>query len=220
MNDAKRIYAIVEGQTEQKFIKEVLAPYLAPKNIYLCATILKKSGENGGDVKFSRAKNDIGNFLKQSSDVQVTLMVDYYGISEWPGYAESKKQSTHTKKHKFLMDETSKEVQKLFPDKNPQARFIPYFSMYEIEALYFCNPEALAKQIGVKKTEIDAIVSKCGEPENINDSSATSPSKRLKALSQSFKKTLTGISIAKEIGIKTMRDRSPLFDAWITQLEN
>jgi len=61
MSDFKEIYAIVEGPTEQHFIKEVLAHYLADKNVFLRAAILRKPGENGGDVKFSRAETTLEN---------------------------------------------------------------------------------------------------------------------------------------------------------------
>jgi hypothetical protein len=220
MSNFKEIYAIVEGPTEQQFIEKVLAPYLAPKNIFLYAAILRKPGENGGDVKFSRAKNDIEKFLKQRADTQVTLMVDYYGIrNDWPGYEESKSQATHTQKHSVLMQNTADEVQRLFPNQNPQNRFIPYFSMHEIEALYFCNSAQLAQCIGVNKIEIDAIIKECGEPEKINDNRNTAPSKRLEKLSPRFRKTSTGLTIAKNIGVPTMREVCPLFNAWGTCLE-
>ena len=39
----------------------------------------------------------------------------------------------------------------------------------------------------------------------INDNSTTAPSKRLEGLSDRFKKTSTGIAIAKGIGIPKMR---------------
>lgn len=220
MSKFKIINAIVEGQTEQQFIKEVLAPYLSTKSVSLYAAILRKPGENGGDVRFSRAKNDIEKFLKQRDDTQVTIMLDYYGIrSDWPGYDDSKKQKTHAKKHAHLIQKTMEEVQRLFENQNAQTRFIPYFSMYEIEALYFCNPTVLSQAISVNKKEIDKILAECGEPEKINDSSATAPSKRLRKLSHGFRKTSTGLTIAQNIGIQAMRDACPLFDAWVTQLE-
>jgi hypothetical protein len=92
--------------------------------------------------------------------------------------------------------------------------------MYEIEALYFSDPAVLANKLGVRQKLIDAILHECGEPEAINNSNQTAPSKRLEKLSNKFKKTATGIAIAKEIGISKMRVACPLFDAWLTTLEN
>jgi len=79
------IYAVVEGQTEKIFFDKILTPYLATKNISIIATIIKKPGQSGGDVKFSRARKDISAFLRQRSDTYVTKFIDLYGIKEWPG---------------------------------------------------------------------------------------------------------------------------------------
>jgi hypothetical protein len=93
MNNFAEIVAIVEGKTEQIFIQDIVSPYLAEKNIYITPIIISKPGQKGGDVKFSRAKNDIGLHLKQRSDTFLTLFVDYYGIkSDWPGLDKAKKQ--------------------------------------------------------------------------------------------------------------------------------
>jgi len=214
------IYAIVEGQTEKNFVQKLLAPYLAPKNVFLRAEILRKPGEKGGDVKFARARLHIESYLKQRSDTRVTLMVDYYGIrGDWPGYDASKKQLTHIQKHEVLIKNTEDEIQRLFSDYNPRERFIPYFSMHEIEALYFCDTGKLAQSLNVARAAIDDILRDCGEPEKINDSSITAPSKRLEALSPKFRKIGTGITIAESIGISAMRAACPLFNAWITRLE-
>jgi hypothetical protein len=60
------------------------------------------------------------------------------------------------------------------------------------------------------------------EPEAINNSAQTAPSKRLDAWSKngSFAKTTLGIAIASKIGIVQMRKKCPLFNAWIAEFEN
>ena len=221
MSDYKAIIAIVEGPTEQRFIKEVLAPYLLDSAIFLTPIILNKPGEKGGDVKFARAQNDIELYIKQRRDTWVTTFVDYYGIrGDWPGYAESKAQTTHVRKAAVMNTATADEVHRLFPKENTTKRFIPYVTMHEIEALYFSDPSILAQALGVKQKLIDEILRKCGEPEKINDNSQAAPSKRLGKLSDRFKKTSTGIAIASAIGIPKMREACPIFDGWLTTLEN
>lgn len=221
MSKYAEVVVFVEGSTEQRFVKELLAPYLAPKGVYLTPIILNKPGEKGGDVKFSRAQSDIGRHLKQRPDTWVTLLVDYYGIkADWPGFDASKVQTEHQRKAGILNQATADEVQRLFPDCNQGRRFIPYVSMYEIEALYFSDPAVLAEKLQVDPCRVEAILAECGEPEKINDHSKTAPSKRLKALSDRFKKTSTGVAIATEIGIPKMRARCPLFNNWLTILES
>jgi hypothetical protein len=220
MSSYAEVVVLVEGPTEQRFIKQLLAPYMAERGVYLTPIIFDKPGEKGGDIKFARAKNDIGKHLKQRGETWITLLVDYYGIrGDWPGYAESKQQMDHTGKAAIMNQATAEEVQKLFPGQNPMTRYIPYVSMHEIEALYFSDPACLARMLGVNQRLIDEILAECGEPEKINDHNTTAPSKRLEALSDRFKKTATGIAIATEIGIPKMRSSCPLFDAWLTKLE-
>ena len=221
MSSYAEVVVLVEGQTEQQFIKELLAPYMVDRGVYLTPIIFYKPGEKGGDVKFARAINDIEKHLKQRHDTWVTLLVDYYGIkSDWPGYDESKRQIDHVKKTDILCQATADEVERVFSEQNQNRRFIPYFSMYEIEALYFSDPACLAERLGVSQQRIDEILTECGEPEKINDNSATAPSKRIERLSIRFKKTSTGIAIAREMGIPKMRDACPLFSAWLSKLES
>jgi len=221
MSDFAEVVVLVEGQTEQKFVKHLLAPYMATKGIYLVPVILNKPGQKGGDVKFSRARNDIERHLKQRQDTWVTLMVDYYGIkSDWPGYAESKQQPDHVKKAEVMNKATATEVEQLFPVQNRMERFIPYVSMHEIESLFFSNPSCLAKHSGINQREIDKILASCKEPEGINDHPDTAPSKRIIKLASSYKKTITGIAIAEETGIPAIREACPLFNAWLCQLES
>lgn len=221
MSNYAEVIAIVEGRTEQRFIKEILAPYLYESNIYIQPIVLDKPGEKGGDVKFARARNDIETHIKQRRDTWVTTFVDYYGIKgDWPGYQDSKNQATHVRKADIINTATAKEVHRLFPAENTKKRFIPYVSMYEIEALYFSSPSVLAEKLNVELSTIEAILLECGEPEKINDNVHTAPSKRLTSLSKRFKKTSTGISIASEIGIPKMRAACPIFDGWLKSLEN
>jgi hypothetical protein len=220
MNNFAEIVAIVEGKTEQIFIQDIVSPYLAEKNIYITPIIISKPGQKGGDVKFSRAKNDIGLHLKQRSDTFLTLFVDYYGIqSDWPGLEKAKKQSLPSDKAEKINKATKDQVNQLFGDHGSDRRFIPYISMHEFEALLFSEPKALADHLKVPQADIDKILTECGEPEKIDDSPHSAPSKRLENLSSRFKKTSTGIAIAKAIGLVKIRESCPIFNKWMTEIE-
>ncbi len=108
------------------------------------------------------------------------------------------------------------EVSRLFGDHGSDRRFIPYIAMHEFEAMLFSDPQILSAHLGVSPSEIDRILSVCGSPEDIDDSPQTAPSKRLERLSKRFKKTSTGISVAKEIGLPRI---SPIFNKWLTEIE-
>lgn len=220
MSNIIEIVAIVEGKTEEIFIKSMVTPYLAGQSIFMTPIIVSKPGQKGGDVKFARVKNDIELHLKQRRDTFLTLFVDYYGIkSDWPGLDDAKRQALPGCKAEKINTATKDRVIELFADCRADRRFIPFIAMHEFEALLFSDPQILADQLGVHKSVIDEILNECGEPENIDDSPVTAPSKRLEQLSGRFKKTATGIAIAKAIGLDEMRVRCPLFDTWLSEIE-
>ena len=220
MNKSVEIVVLVEGKTEQIFIQDLVAPYLAQRGIYITPIQISKPGQKGGDVKFPRVQNDIGMHLKQRPDTYLTLFVDYYGIDvEWPGLVKAKGEATPAGKATRVNAATRNKVNDLFGDLDSDRRFIPYIAMYEFEALLFSGPEQLAEQLQVPRKSIDKILEQCGEPEHINDSQNTAPSKRLEHLASRFKKTSTGIAVAKAIGLPRIRERCPIFNGWLTEIE-
>jgi hypothetical protein len=222
MSDYAQIVTLVEGKTEQIFIQDIVSPYLAGKGIYITPIIISKPGQKGGDVKFARVKNDIELHLKQRPDTYLTLFIDYYGLKkDWPGFEEAKNQSTPSGKAEKINTATKNQVNNLFGNNDAERRFIPYVAMYEFEAMLFSEPQELAAQLQVPQSRIDKILSDCGgEPENIDDSPLTAPSRRIEALSPRFKKTSTGIAIAKAIGLEKIRSHCALFNNWLTNIES
>ncbi len=215
------VYVIVEGSTEQTFIREALGPNLSCKGIFLHPVLIGKPGHKGGNVTFERAKNDIGKLLKQRSDIYVSTMFDYFRIeTNWPGRSDIQSNDTATKKAEKMEDKTLLEIKKLFPDKNIEKRFIPYIEMHEFEAMLFSDASKLANILGVSLTEIDSILSECGEPEEINDNQETAPSKRLQNLCyKKYRKVAMGKTIAEAIGVQTIREKCPHFNEWVKKLE-
>lgn len=225
MNDPVRAYveviAIVEGKTEQVFIEQVLAPYLADKMIFIRATQVSKPGQKGGDVRFSRVSRDIGLHLKQRSDTYVTTLVDYYGVKEWPGVETLPNQNTPEQIAMHLNAATEQQVVALFAEQQAERRFIPYVALHEFEALLFSDSAILASELGISEPQVSAVLTECGAPEAINNGPDTAPSKRLDrwSVNGKFAKTTKGIAIAERIGIPRMRAQCPLFDAWIARFE-
>ncbi|QEZ93909.1 DUF4276 family protein [Proteus sp. CD3] len=221
MNNYIEVIAIVEGRTEQIFIERVLTPYLAPQNIFMTATQISKPGQKGGDVKFSRAEKDIGLFLKQRPNTIVTQFFDYYGLKEWPNLHIITTQ-THTEIARLLNDATLEQIVQNYGTYQAENRFIPYIAMHEFESLLFSDEEILADELNVNVNIINDIITENEEPEKINNSRETAPSKRLNKLKTSgeFKKTIDGIAIAKRIGIEKMRQRCPLFNEWLIKIES
>ncbi len=136
MSRIVEVVALVEGQTEKIFIQNILSPYLAQTEVYITPIILTKPGQKGGDVRFSRAKNDIERHLEQRQKTWLTLLVDYSGIKgNWPGYQESIRETRHALKARVMNDATRKQVNELFGDQDSQRRFIPYVSRKDLRHL-------------------------------------------------------------------------------------
>ncbi|HSY47889.1 MAG TPA: DUF4276 family protein [Thermoanaerobaculia bacterium] len=88
---SKRALVLVEGQTEERFVKDVLAPAFWPRSLYLSPTILVtkrvKDGPNfkGGVTRFAQFENDLRRLMNAGGAV-VTTMLDYYGLpDDFPG---------------------------------------------------------------------------------------------------------------------------------------
>ena len=220
------IYIIVEGQTEQTFVRDVLAPQMTHKGIYMLPVLIGKPGQKGGDIKFERAKTDIGHFLKQRNETYVSTMFDYFRIdSEWPGKAEVLRQiqngTTLSASHKaeILEDATHNEIVRTFPRCDSKNRFLPYIEMHEFEALLFSDADILAEKTEIDVSLVRKIIKDYDNPEEINDDPAKAPSKRLEAIKNGYRKVAMGKTVSEAIGIEGIRRQCPHFNNWLTKLE-
>ncbi|NJN51086.1 MAG: DUF4276 family protein [Gammaproteobacteria bacterium] len=88
----KRLLVLVEGQTEETFVKEVLNDYFVSKGIFLTPVLATtkrvRVGKNfrGGITSYDRVQYDIQRLLGDTSVRAVTTMLDYYGLPpNFPG---------------------------------------------------------------------------------------------------------------------------------------
>ena len=81
-----RVAILVEGQTEEQFVKQLLEPYFLGINIFVTPIILKtkriSSGADfrGGMITFSKVEKELKNLIN-SFDF-VSTMFDYYGLDK------------------------------------------------------------------------------------------------------------------------------------------
>ncbi|MBL1352943.1 MAG: DUF4276 family protein [Zetaproteobacteria bacterium] len=227
MSETIRIYLVVEGQTEQTFVRDILAPEMAQKGIFLEARLLGKSGHKGGNVTFERMLKDVGLLLKQEANTYVTTMMDYFRIDNaWPGKKEVGRRVqlgetlTAQERVNILEEATAQEVSKNFATYHASERFLPYVEIHEFESLLFSDAQVLAHKIEVKESAINAILQQYnGQPEEINSEPSKAPSKQILSLCPSYRKVVMGSVIAKAIGIQTIRQSCPHFNQWLTNME-
>jgi hypothetical protein len=212
----KRIYVIVEGQTEEEFIKSLLQKYFTSIGIYSITPIKIQTspGHKGGFKEYQHLKNDINKILKQQDDVIVTTFVDFYGLpSSIPKYSETTDLNGSLNKVQFLEQAIAEDIN--------DVRFYPYIQLHEFESLLFSSINGFQKYWGNEPKIIDkinSILSEFSNPEEINDSSKTAPSKRLKNIIKRYDKIVFGNILALEIGLIEIRKKCKRFDKWINTL--
>ena len=152
-------------------------------------------------------------------------MVDYYGLPRtgpkaWPGREEASRAGFQAKPEvveKALLED----VARIMGGGFDSSRFIPFVTMHEFEALLFSDCERFARGIGQPEmtSPLQEIRNAFSNPEEIDDSPDTAPSKRVIALIPGYQKPLMGTLAALEIGLVAMRAECPHFDAWLQRLE-
>ena len=227
MNNSITVEVIVEGLTENKFIKEVLAPYWALRGIYTHAPVIrtredKKAGivYKGGNIRFERIKTRVAQFLKQRSDTLVASFVDFYGIKEWPGLEQIQTSDTPEQIAQRLNSDAYHIISNEYAEWLSPQRYYPFTAVHEFEAFLFSDSRILSEHLSISQEKIDAVLEECGSPEAINNSYKTAPSKRLEAWTNGvYGKTTDGVVIAKAIGIERIRRACPNFDVWLKSIE-
>lgn len=212
-----RLYLLVEGQTEETFVRELLEPYYARIGLYMTPIIVRtSSGHKGGITGYGKVKNQLSRLCRQDRHASVSTLFDLYGLpGDFPGKGADVFPANGTGGQKAAFLET-----RLAEDIN-EPNFIPYLMVHEFEALLFTKPETFA--YWSDKCEIVAELGKIAQqqltPEDINDDPATAPSKRILALMPEYEKTFHGPLIACDIGLDAMRSACPHFHAWLQKLD-
>jgi len=224
-----RLLVHVEGETEETFVNEVLAPHLYKRGYgQVAARIVGNArlrANRGGIRGWNEVKRDIMRHLHEDRDCNATTMIDYYGLPQtgakaWPGRAKAGNLPFEKKAdavESAILIDISNEMGGGFGGD----RFVPFVVMHEFEGLLFSDCDRFAKSIG--RTEVakklQAVRDEFESPEHINDSAITAPSKRVAGLVPGYQKPLFGNIAALEIGLERMRQACPHFDSWVRRLE-
>ncbi len=211
---------ICEGQTEEKFVNDVLSPSLVTKSICLNPKLIGQRGHKGGNFTYERLLKDT-QLLLNNPNAYCTTIFDFYGLpSNFPGKKEAQTMTNSEDKAECIVKSLTTALEKRI-DANLLRRFIPYIQMYEFEGLLFSDCSALALAINQPHllSEFKKIREGFSSPEDINDSPITAPSKRISKIYRRYDKPFHGSLAAKEIKIDTIRKECKLFDRWLQQLE-
>ncbi|HCI14919.1 MAG TPA: hypothetical protein DFK12_13520 [Gallionellaceae bacterium] len=212
-----RVYLLVEGQTEEAFVRELLVPHYARFGLYLTPIIVSTSpGYKGGVVSYAKIKPQIQRLCRQDAGAHVSTLFDLYALpQDFPGKTDVAypANSTGQQKAVFLESQLAQDI--------CQPNFIPNLMVHEFEALLFVLPDKFAEWVNSPAVvnRLRAHAQAHTTPEDINESPQTAPSKRILSAMPGYQKTFHGPLIACEIGLDAMRAACPHFQGWLQQLE-
>lgn len=212
-----RLYVLVEGQTEEAFVRELLVAHYARLGRFLRPIIVSTSpGYKGGVVSYAKVKPQIVRLCRQDPDAFVTTLFDLYALpADFPGKAAPTYPANATghQKAQFLEDQLTQDIN--------QPNFLANLMVHEYEALLFTQPSMFAQWTDDADVvnALRAAVANAGSPEDINDSPQTAPSKRILAVMPGYQKTFHGPLIACDIGLDALRQACPHFHAWLLAIE-
>lgn len=220
-----RLFILVEGHTEEKFVNDALAPYLYDTGPFtnVSAKLLgnaRPRSRRGGIVAWSSAERDILRHLKEDREVMIALLVDYYALPQsgtraWPGRSAATGA-------RIVDNAILNCIRKRMGSDFDQSRFVPCVMMHEFEAMLFSDCAAFANAVGRPDVipALQSILKQFSCPEKINDSPQTTPSKRILNLIPDYDKLLDGNRAVDMIGLQKIRSMCPHFANWLQQLEN
>ncbi|HNX02318.1 MAG TPA: DUF4276 family protein [Candidatus Cloacimonas sp.] len=217
------LHLFVEGQSEEVFVNQVIAPYLLNFNIFTDCRCVQTSF----DIKTGRKyKGGLGSYIKFKREICVALnqftsskerfstFIDLYGLpSSFPAYNIAKQATTGIQQVKILEEAISKDLN--------DNRVIPYIQLYEFETIILCEPQKLSLAYINNSSKIQKLIKSIAgmEPEEINNGAATAPSKRIKRFIPEYNKVFATSQVTPNIELSLIRKRCPHFNEWLTKLE-
>ncbi|MBF0162550.1 MAG: DUF4276 family protein [Magnetococcales bacterium] len=209
-----RLLIAVEGQTEERFVKDTLAPHLGERGVWAVPSIVEtRPGFRGGVSTWHKVYTHIRK-MGGDSNAWVTMLFDFYGFpTDTPGYDEA---------HQF--DEPRQRVlhlQEAIKAAIDHPRMIPFLALHELEAWLFCAPDPFADHFGQPQLaeQLRQVVMEAEEPERINHGKKTHPKAQLERIQPSYKEVADGATLLNKIGIGPIRAACPHFAAWLERLE-
>ena len=225
MSGLIRLHITAEGQTEERFVRRILQPHLALKNVFVDARSVmtskdKKAGHTyrGGLISYEKAKKDIMDWIRQDNNPEShsSTMFDLYALpDDFPGVQEAARINDAYERVTFLEQSLAEDID--------HPRFTAYIQLFEFEALLFSDLDKFSLEYleHVKAIEQlkQILQSFQNNPEMIDDGPNTAPSKRILTSIPEYSKAGSGVIIAKMIGLDQMRSMCRHFNDWICKLE-
>jgi hypothetical protein len=221
----KRVCVVCEGQTEETFVSNVLAPAFYGLGLNLIPQMIATSpGHRGGALSYERVKRHLRNTLRQKSAPTVTTFFDLYRLDKrFPGFDAAQQETLLARKLDILRGELSKFI--VAEAECLPTRFIAHIQPYEFEGLLFSDVATLVsveKSWATAQVSLSRVRAEAETPEHINDQPETKPAAHLARLLKSpkFSKLDHGPIAAAKMGLTIIEAECKFFAAWSNQLRN
>lgn len=218
-----RVVVVCEGETEEEFVRDVLAPGFCGVGLYLEPQMVNTSPEHrGGALNYERVRRHLRNTLRQKSAPVVTTLFDLYKLDKrFPGFEQSQAIRDLGQRLALLRRELHTDV--VAAAGCLPGRFIPYIQAHEFEALLFSDVptltgvepawEAATAALSAARTAADS-------PEHINDGPESKPAAHLERelKNPGYRKRTHGPVAAQKIGLAKIEAECAFFAAWLAQI--
>lgn len=225
----KNLQIIVEGSSEETFVNDVLVKHFAALNIFVSARKIKTGWDRinnkpakGGLLKYIKFRNDVLRWIQSDNGRANTFYTSFIDLYAFPKDAES----PYTAQIQSIVDPYQKiaALETAIGQNINHPNFIPYVQLHEFEALLLVEPDRLLTMYPDGQTGITRLKRDIGNtnPEEINESPQTAPSKRIIQYLPNYEgqKAQVGPLVAEDIGLNLLRQKCPHFNDWINKLEN
>lgn len=224
-----RLLIHVEGETEETFVRELIAPHLVAAGFDKVAPKLlgnaRARSRRGGIRSWAAAASDIVQKLREDPGSYASTLVDYYALPSggpdgWPN-RDGTSSLPHADRAVAIEGGMERAVNGVFAATSRPRRFVGGVLLHEFEALLFSDCTAFAEGVGLPglATAMSDIRARFPSREDIDDSPVTAPSKRMIGLVPTYQKPIMGNIGALHIGLGPMRAHCPHFNRWLTRLE-
>jgi hypothetical protein len=215
----RKLHILVEGQTEEVIVNNVISPYLSSEDLYVTTSILEtkppaggRPAHTGGVSSWAKILREIRGLLRDTSTTKLTTLIDYYGFPlDAPGMANRPIGSPYSR---------VEHVESALADVVGSGRFLPHLVLHEIEAWVLADCSRLADLLGDSPAtvQLGRVAAESG-PEMVNDGADTAPSKRIKGIYSAYIKTFYGPLVIADVGLDEIRRQCPHADRWLSAIE-
>jgi len=215
------LYIIVEGETEEEFVKRLLVPYLYARGLtgHIQAILVFVSGGGHGHSNTQHFLNTIEPVLYQRGEPVITSLLDFFRFPrKQAAFAACSALATASQQANCLEQALFDAVQAI----RPYRYFVPYVQVHEFEALLFADAAGHALHAPGILADVAAVIDAYSAAEEINSRPELAPSKRLAAIyrahRQAYRKGADAVDVAELIGMDRLLEKCPRFKAWVESL--